>query len=248
MVMQHAMELRGLARRLREGGLSYSAIVRELETPIPVATLKKWCEGLEAEKKAAGGAGHKGAVKVSNEPQLQLVAGATAKKVRMQAGRRANELVGKGLNKDMSELILAGLFIVSGNSINDQSGIEFCSSNERTINLFISLLRNCYNIDERKFRVSVVCGPCVEPELLLKGWSQVTGVPLAQFYEPEIAEGKSNLRLESKQVASFCTISYLSEFVLVDISAVADNIIEIMGGVFVDINAMVKENITANKR
>lgn len=247
MDMQHAMELRGLARRLRQGGLSYQAIARELETPIPLATLKRWCEGLEAEKKVAGGAGYKGTVRSINQTQLSLVSGATANDVKAQARHRATLLVGNGLAKDKSLMLLVGLYLM-GNYDNKESQVDFSSGDDRTIKLFISLMRDCYSVDERKFRVAVVCGADVEAELLMRSWSQVTEVPLAQFYEPEIAPSKLDRRLLWGQGASLCTVSYLSEYVLMDIQALADKIVQKIGGADVDISVMVKENIAANKR
>lgn len=88
----------------------------------------------------------------------------------------------KSLSFDVSNLkyFCALLFWAEGAKM--QSSLRFTNSDPLMIQTFLLLLRNSFSIDESKFRVTVHIHSYHDDCEMKAYWSEVTGIPIAQFY------------------------------------------------------------------
>ena len=82
------------------------------------------------------------------------------------------------------------------------------------------LLRYCYNLDESKFRCTLLCRADQNIKKLEEFWSQITKIPLSQFYKARIDPrtiGKPSKKLNYKGV---CRIDYFSTDIFIEMTQI----------------------------
>jgi hypothetical protein len=75
------------------------------------------------------------------------------------------------------------LYLCEGSKYPTTTQIKFGSSHSNMIRLFISLLRECFELDESKFRGRVQCRADQDTKKLEKYWSNLSHIPLNKFYK-----------------------------------------------------------------
>lgn len=91
-----------------------------------------------------------------------------------------------------------------------EDGLAFGNSDPRMVRMFLALLRRCYDIDESKFRCTVMCRADQDVDGLQAFWSEVTGIGAQSFYRARVDKrsvGRPTLRKGYKGV---CLINYFS--------------------------------------
>ncbi len=86
----------------------------------------------------------------------------------------------------------------------------FGNSDPFIINLFVSLLRYCYSVDECKFRCTIQCRADQNIKELELFWSRVTKIPLLQFYKARVDPRTVNKPSKKKDYKGVCRIDYFS--------------------------------------
>ena len=112
-------------------------------------------------------------------------------------------------NRDIALIALSLLYLGEG-SKTKRGSLTFGNSDPFIIDMFLDLLRRCYEIDNSKFRCTVQCRADQDIKKLEKFWSKITKIPPSQFYGTRIDKrtiGKKTLKLEYKGV---CRIDYFS--------------------------------------
>lgn len=97
----------------------------------------------------------------------------------------------------------------------------FGNSDPLIIKMFVALMRRCYKLDESKFRVTVQCRADQDTGLLEKFWSEVTQIPVSQFYTAMVDRrtiGKKSRKIDYKGV---CRIDYFSSFIDLELKHIA---------------------------
>lgn len=115
-----------------------------------------------------------------------------------------------------SKLVLSALHLGEG-SKNRRGSIQLGNSDPGIIKLFLRLFRNCYQVDESKFRCTVMCRADQNTKYLEKFWAKVTGIKKDQFYKTRVDPrtlGKPSRKLDYKGV---CVINYFSASVYYDL-------------------------------
>ena len=212
------LKLKEKATKLREKGKTYLEIQKILKVLIPKSTLSYWCHSIplpldyqrriqdynkfnlsKARKIALG------VIKAKREKYLQSVAG------------RNKHLVTALKNKDTAKIVLAVLYLGEGAKNYKRGSIMFGNSDPFIINLFLYLLRYCYDIDESKFRCTLLCRADQNIKKLEKFWSQITKIPSSRFYKARIDPrtiGKPSKKLDYKGV---CKIDYFSADLFIEL-------------------------------
>jgi len=80
-------------------------------------------------------------------------------------------------------LICAVVFWCEGTKKPTQ-GLNFTNSDPNLIRYFLELIRECFSVDESKFRVSLHLHNYHNKENAIKFWSEVTKIPEDQFLKP----------------------------------------------------------------
>lgn len=198
--------LKDSAKKLRKRGKTYSEIKQILNVSIPKSTLSDWCKNLPLPKryfkkiKAINVKSQKGALKAWKQKKEIKVA-----KI-IDRNKHLSPLL---KNRDIALIALSLLYLGEG-SKTKRGSLTFGNSDPFIIDMFLDLLRRCYEIDNSKFRCTVQCRADQDIKKLEKFWSKITKIPPSQFYGTRIDKrtiGKKTLKLEYKGV---CRIDYFS--------------------------------------
>lgn len=185
------VELQNQARDLRARGWTLTEICEEVGCSKASASL--WCrdvelddEVLEQRRLARFLAGNEGARKRGpNKLQLRKA----AKIVELQAAglRRIGQLTDR-------DLLIAGLALYAGEGAKTDGAVKFANSDARMILFFTTWLRRCFEVDEARLRMRVYLHDGLDIDEATQFWSDLTGVPAAQFTQPYRAAADPSIR------------------------------------------------------
>lgn len=117
----------------------------------------------------------------------------------------------------IAKIALAMLYLGEGAKNMRSRAFMFGNSDPEVVKLFLKLFRQCYVVDESKFRCTLQCRADQDTGQLQRFWYTVTDIPLEQFYKPRIdprSVGQVTSKLEYKGV---CRIDYFSTATFFDI-------------------------------
>lgn len=204
------------AIKLRRKGKSYSDIMGVLS--IPKSTLSYWLSSVELTSNQR----EKLSKNVNKKLQLtrqKSIAGYKKKREEYFAGienRNKHFIKTLNTNKNTAKLVLSALHLGEG-AKNRRGSIQFGNSDQGIIKLFMKLMRQCYPIDEAKFRCTVLCRANQDTSRLEKFWHHTTGISKKNFYKTRIDPrtiGRPSRKLDYKGV---CVINYLSASIYHDL-------------------------------
>jgi len=98
------------------------------------------------------------------------------------------------------------------------SGLIFVNTDPKLLELFISLLRNCYELDEKKFRVRLHLHYYHPIKETRQFWSKLLEIPESQFTKTLIKRRSLKKRFR-KNFHGICILSYLSSSIRKEILA-----------------------------
>lgn len=85
---------------------------------------------------------------------------------------------------DACRLLASILYWCEGSKYPATNAVVFVNSDRKLVNVFITLLRRCYQIDESKFRVHLQIHESDNYHELLFIWSNELNIPASQFMKP----------------------------------------------------------------
>lgn len=213
-------EIKQKALELRRQGFTYSEIPKLLNYPIPKNTFTGWFKDIILSEEArnritskirdGGVSGRAIAWEKIREKRANLL-----ESIHKQVD---NEI--KNIDKLTAKLCLAMFYLGEGRKVSEF--ISFGNSNPNIIELFLILLRRCFRIDENRLRGQVQCRADQDIKELEKFWSQVSNIPLNQFYKTEIDKrtiGIPTKRLEYKGVF---VVVYCSNRIFLELKFIGD--------------------------
>lgn len=129
-------------------------------------------------------------------------------------------------NPELGKLICGILYLCEGSKYPSTRCLVFSNSDSWIIRCFINLLRNSFNIDEEKLRCRIMYRYDQDLKELNKYWSNVTGIPLHNFYKSKPdsrTKGKSTLKNNYKGI---CALHYLSTDLQFKLQSIGEIIIK----------------------
>jgi hypothetical protein len=123
----------------------------------------------------------------------------------------SNAVLKWALDKDpiSAKLTLAVLYLGEGSKTR-RGAMAFGNSNPEIIRLFLHLLRKTYVIDENRFRVTVQCRADQAIPALEKFWSNITHIPMSQFYKARVDKRTIGVPSRKRDYKGVCKIDYFS--------------------------------------
>jgi len=110
-------------------------------------------------------------------------------------------------DKGALKLFLAALYWAEGAKNDRVSGAIFVNTDPKLCQLYITLLRKCYNIDESKFRIRLHLHYYHKIKQTRKFWSELLQVPESQFGKIYI-KSRSKTKKFRKNFVGICFIRY----------------------------------------
>lgn len=226
MFKKYSKQIKQKARNLRSQGWSLGEL--GLKTGISKSTISGWVRDIRLtdEQKErirqkiidSGIIGRPLAVK-SNCEKIER----WKEKIRREV-KHFGELAVK--NREIGRLICGLLYLCEGAKYPSTKCLVFGNSNPQLIHCFVNLLRTSFDINESKLRCRVMyrCDQSIEE--LNKYWSDITEIPLSNFYKSKPdgrTKGKPTLRKDYKGI---CAIHYLSTDLQFRLQAIGETIIK----------------------
>ncbi len=214
------IKLKEKAIELRKKGRTYLEIQKALGVKIPKSTLSNWCSKVKLPKeyrdrirKLVLENAHKGRA-------IALAVNRIKRKKYLKSVEDRNIHLVKVLkNKDIAKVALAMLYLGEGTKTPGGS-LKFSNSDPFIISLFLTSLRYCYSINERKFRCTLMCRADQDVEKLERFWSKTTNIHPRQFYKARVDArtiGKPSKKLDYKGV---CCIDYFSSDLFIELMSI----------------------------
>ena len=197
-------EIKKKAGKLRRAGKTYKEI-RDL-LGIPKSTLSVWLS-----KKYSGIFDREKQLK--HLSAIRPLAIAKIKKRNEERALKVSEQVKIEIEKNLIinstslKLILAMLYSAEGARYEGVSGLKFVNTDPKLLNIFIALLRKCYNLDNKKFRVRLHLHYYHQAKQAKKYWSDLLGVPEDQFWKTYFKK-RSKTKKFRKNFMGICFINY----------------------------------------
>lgn len=216
--MEKDPETREKAIALRKKGRTYTEIQRAMRASIPKSTLSYWFKNIKLSDEYQKRIKRK-IVKSVHAGRIKALATNRAKREKYLQSliKRNKHLADTVKDKNVAKIALAMLYLGDGSKSFKRGSLMFGNSNPFIINLFLNLLRYCFDIDETKFRCTVQCRADQNTKKLEEFWSNITKIPALQFYKTRIdprTRGKRSIRKGYKGV---CRIDYFSAEILIEL-------------------------------
>ncbi|HCR52581.1 TPA: hypothetical protein DIV48_02975 [Candidatus Kaiserbacteria bacterium] len=213
------------AAQLRRKGKTYSEIKRLLKIDIPKSTLSYWCRNITLPRSYH--------VKVQKLNKLNF---AKAQEISSRKRKERQQAFFESLdaqNKDLlhvfaadnrtRKIVLAVLYLAEG-SKSSRGSLMFGNSDPAIVLMFVNLMRECYKLDERKFRCTLQCRADQDIKKLEKFWSETTRIPLSQFYGARVDKRTLGRVSEKREYKGVCRIDYFSSAVDLELKRIAQQV------------------------
>lgn len=168
------------AKKLREKGYSLKEISEKLN--IAKGTSSVWLRDIELSKEALK--------RLEKRKLLGRVKSSETKRRRREERYKLLNLKSEKvlsftkINKNHLKLLCAVLYWCEGSKDPQKNGIHFINSDPQMIKTFLNLFRSAFDLREDKFRACVHLHSYHSPIKQLRFWSNLTKIPLKQFYKP----------------------------------------------------------------
>jgi len=213
-------ELKQKAIILRNNGKTYSEIIKSLNVSIPKSTLSYWFKNIIMSSE------YKEKIKKQRNDNLNkarekaLIVNKNKRKEYFKKIENKNQkLIPLLKNNDVAKIALSMLYVGEG-SKSTKSALMFGNSSTSIIKIFLKLLRNCYTIDETKFRCTVQCRADQKTKELEQYWSEITKIPLIQFYKTQIDPRTIDKPSKKVEYKGVCRINYFSADICNEINTI----------------------------
>jgi transcriptional regulator with XRE-family HTH domain len=174
--MSYPVQIKTEAISLRRKGFSLNEIVSKLY--VSKSTISEWVSSIELSLSAQKRLADRQIIGQYKSVLLKRKSAEEQRKLAQEVALRNMEKI--FFPKELLKLCCALVWWCEGNK--DTSLVRFTSSDGTLIANFLSLLRSGFAVDESKFRALVHIHVYHNDKKQKKYWSQVTKIPLKQFY------------------------------------------------------------------
>lgn len=206
--------------KLRKQGKTYLEIQKVLKRNMPKSNLSYWCRNIPLPGNYQRKIEEYNKFNLNKARKIALIVNKNKREKYLKSVASRNKhlpIIFK--NKNVAKISAALLYLAEGQK-RKRGSLMFGNSDPFIIDLFLHLLRYCYNIDETKFRCTLQCRADQNIKKLERFWSQVTKISLSQFYKARIDSrtiGKPSKKLDYKGV---CRIDYFSADLYIELTQI----------------------------
>lgn len=219
--------MRQQAEQLRRKGKTFSEIKNLLKTNIPKSTLSYWCRNVLLSKNYYA--------RVQRLNKLNLAEGrkisSRNRKERRESFLKDVDIKNHALynifaNDNHSRKIALTILYLAEGSKTARGGLMFGNSDPAIVRMFVDLMRECYTLDERKFRCTLQCRADQNIKKLEKFWSKTTKIPFRQFYKARVDKRTLGQVSKKQDYKGVCRIDYFSSAVDLELKRVAQQMLK----------------------
>ncbi len=203
----YSKDIREKSRKMRVEGFSLGNISKKLV--IPKSTLSLWLKDIPKPKN----------LYYTNQKEwlvkIRILAADANKKKRQEVIEKISDEVRKDVeiwdlsSPQIQKAILATLYWAEGTKGRDV--LQFANTDPRLILLFVTMLRNNFELDQSKFRVRLHLHFYHREKEVKKFWSQLLNIPESQFNKT-YRKHRSKERTFRRNIGGICFIKYNSVY------------------------------------
>jgi hypothetical protein len=187
------------AQELRRQGLSYGEILQQIQ--ISKDTLSRWCKDIpltESQKKRLLGNRSLGQRKGS------LIAADNKRQRRIERTRNIFDEAKKELGVlTKRDRFLAGIALYAGEGDKTDGKGGFANSDPRMISFMMGWLKEFCDIPLTRFRGAIWLHEGLDEKSAKIYWSELTGIPIDQFYKTYITKNKMDSKKIRKNIHQY---------------------------------------------
>lgn len=196
-------QLKITAIKLRAQGKTYSEIKKKLCITTPKSTLSNWCKNVKLPKWYVSKIAKLNRKNLTYAQKIARISNERKRETFLNSLKSEAKKTIEHLNKKWLKVILAALYLGEGAKWKGHSGLMLGSSDLNIILLYLKLLTKCYNIKPQEVKCRVSYRADQKIKELEKYWSEITKIPLENFYKTKPDPrtiGKKTLKKEYKGV------------------------------------------------
>jgi hypothetical protein len=188
------------ARELRRAGWSYTMITEELR--VSPSTLSGWLRDVEIEDRSIIDERIREARESSARTHLARHQ-ANVESVYNAAVQEVRDMFADGITQ--RELFITGLMLYWAEGGKTQNLVALTNADPDVIKIFLIWVRECLDITEDCLRAEVHCYPDTDVAQVEAYWSNITKIPLEQFYKTQI-DTRTNKSLDKQGKLEYGTV------------------------------------------
>ncbi len=215
--MRHSQNTKDKAWKLRREGKTYNEISKAMS--LAKSTLSSWFGeelGMPFDKKAMFE--HLAKIRPLANKMKTKIRLDGLEEIRVKMNREVSSYPMRTISFQKS--LLAMLYWAEGSKHAKISGLKFTNTDPKMIDLFITLLRECYEPDEKKFYIYLQLHYYHPIRETKKFWSELTGIPLEQFHAT-IMKKRSRKKRFRQNFMGICSLGHSSSGIRKEIMATA---------------------------
>ena len=224
--MVYTAELVKNAKLLRKQGLTYPEINFQLGRDIPKSTFNYWFRNIKMNRTYIKRAAEMSLIHI-RKLQAKSVENNKIKRQKYftDLKKQYKHLGQKIQNIDTSLLVLSTLYICEGGK-RRKGALMFGNSDPLIIKLFLKTLRTSFKIIESSFRCTVQCRADQDSDKLKNYWSEITKIPMDQFYKTYVDKRTIGIRTQREDYKGVLRIDYLNAEIYNRLTVISDVIFE----------------------
>ncbi len=197
--MSYSIETKEKAKRLRKRGFSIKEISKKLGTAKSTASV--WSSNIKLNSKAQKRLEKR---RILGQYKTQQIKKLQKEEILKEYSLKASKEISKiNLDRSIYKLLCAIFYWCEGTKADDS--VRFINSDPVMISTFLKLLRNSFNLDEKKFRALLHFHDYHDENKQKIFWSEITKIPIKQFNKSYL---KSNTKKRIRDNYQGCIAIY----------------------------------------
>lgn len=191
-------------------GFTYTEIKENLRVDLSKATMATWCKGIVLTKM------QRDRIDKMSKDRLERLRPKALETNRLKREQYLNSVrlrvvdLPRELDDIKTAKITLAMLYLSKGGKNRAGSLMFGNSDPFIIQLFLKLLRQCYDVREDKLRCKVQMRADMDSSELEEFWSKVTNIPASRFYKTWIDKRTIGKPSKKKNYKGVCRLEYFS--------------------------------------
>lgn len=214
---------------MRLEGRTYSEINAALGQSFSKGTLSYICKSIKLDEKQQARIKElmRDQLVVSRQKAVEANQRIFAEK--LDSYRKNNQNIAELMHDRRAKLVaLAMLYLGEGAKWQGTRAPTLGSSNPMILRVYISLLRDCYNVSMDSFRCRIQHRADQNPNELISFWSKVTQIPTSQFYPCYVDKRTIGQRTTKTEYRGVCVVGCKGTHIQLELSEIAGIIDEVL--------------------
>jgi len=224
------IDLKKKIRNLRKKGFSYTEIQKNLKIKIPKSTMSYICKNIKLTLDQQERLRLKSLRRLDSARKKAVLVNRKKRKLFLGQLYQQNLSITNRVNKNTLKIALAMLYLGEGAKWKKHRRLTLGSSDPKIIQTYLKLLKKCYGINPIKLHCRVQYRHDQDIKFLEKYWSNLTKIPLKNFYKTKADPRTKGKPTKNKNYKGFCVIGFGSTKIQLELEFIAEIFLKYIKG------------------